>query len=428
MKRHLHVGIWTVGWVTIAFVLFVAVLNVIANDESAPDDSALRLNDVTVADSNNAFFALQKIETSGLFPTETVVHALDRSEAVTYYADQLVLFSEAAEKGAYQNPDFSRPSTLDWDTVWDATPFPSLHAYRQIAIVAARDARQTAESGNVTLGLAKATDIVRVGFLMETGQAALVEYLVGSAMRQIGFDALRQIALSTSLTAEQATLFSAALEEYRDTSAGQIAALKFEFLVPGLPISYRDYIKKLFIFSDGWPWKMVSWLGVSRFYYYPNQTWRYSVDASKTIIANAEADCRVMDANVEIPAVTNTSGLSLLFTPNAIGKYFTDVARISWGAASVKRCNESVATSATQVALAVSAFTKDNGHAPATLADLVPTYLVSVPLDPYTGDPLVYSAEKKTVYSLGPQRTDIGGSPVTDDWQHEDNPSFLVGR
>jgi hypothetical protein len=42
--------------------------------------------------------------------------------------------------------------------------------------------------------------------------------------------------------------------------------------------------------------------------------------------------------------------------------------------------------------LAVRAYTLDNGHPPSTLAELVPAYLTTAPLDPVSGKPLAFSA------------------------------------
>jgi hypothetical protein len=51
------------------------------------------------------------------------------------------------------------------------------------------------------------------------------------------------------------------------------------------------------------------------------------------------------------------------------------------------------------------------GRYPASLTELVPTYLPHMPLDPFTSQPLCYirSADSFLLYSTGPKRTDAGG-------------------
>jgi hypothetical protein len=63
------------------------------------------------------------------------------------------------------------------------------------------------------------------------------------------------------------------------------------------------------------------------------------------------------------------------------------------------------------VAMAVEQYRLVRGALPGQLADLVPTFLPEVPLDPYDGRPLRYRGREKgyVVYSIGEDRTDDGG-------------------
>ena len=64
-----------------------------------------------------------------------------------------------------------------------------------------------------------------------------------------------------------------------------------------------------------------------------------------------------------------------------------------------------------QVAIAATKFRLDHGVLPAHLADLVPTYLDAIPLDPFDGKPLRLAIRKEQwiVYSVGPNGIDEGG-------------------
>ena len=64
------------------------------------------------------------------------------------------------------------------------------------------------------------------------------------------------------------------------------------------------------------------------------------------------------------------------------------------------------------VAAAIRVYAAENGRFPDTLSDLVPEYLVSVPIDPWSQDVLKYvkTKEKILVYSFGPDRTDNSGA------------------
>lgn len=63
-------------------------------------------------------------------------------------------------------------------------------------------------------------------------------------------------------------------------------------------------------------------------------------------------------------------------------------------------------------AVAVERFKHDTGTLPATLSDLAPQYLASVPIDPLSGRPLLFrsSADGYTIYSVGQNGRDDGGN------------------
>jgi hypothetical protein len=66
---------------------------------------------------------------------------------------------------------------------------------------------------------------------------------------------------------------------------------------------------------------------------------------------------------------------------------------------------------ASRVAVAVERFRRDRNTLPAGLSDLVPQYLREIPVDSYSGRPLLFRPEKDayTVYSVGPNQRDDQG-------------------
>lgn len=73
-----------------------------------------------------------------------------------------------------------------------------------------------------------------------------------------------------------------------------------------------------------------------------------------------------------------------------------------------------VAVRCTRLAVTIERYRARHGEGelPATLGDLAPTYIESVPLDPFTGQQLLYSYDEESymVYSTGTNRVDDGGS------------------
>lgn len=88
-----------------------------------------------------------------------------------------------------------------------------------------------------------------------------------------------------------------------------------------------------------------------------------------------------------------------------------------------------------RVAVAVERYRLATGRLPQNLADLVPTYLETVPIDPFDGQPLRYKRRDPgyVVYSIGPDETDDNGTEYQGKprGQREDLPydvTFIVER
>jgi len=73
-------------------------------------------------------------------------------------------------------------------------------------------------------------------------------------------------------------------------------------------------------------------------------------------------------------------------------------------------CTRRAKLEATRVLLACNLYRNDHaGQLPASLSDLVPKYLPGIPLDPFNGKPMLYSAVKKSVWSVGEDLIDNAG-------------------
>jgi len=64
-----------------------------------------------------------------------------------------------------------------------------------------------------------------------------------------------------------------------------------------------------------------------------------------------------------------------------------------------------------QTDLAIRLYREDHGRLPARLLELIPSYLSGLPLDPYSGESLIYrtNGDEFTLYSVGKDRIDDGG-------------------
>jgi hypothetical protein len=94
-----------------------------------------------------------------------------------------------------------------------------------------------------------------------------------------------------------------------------------------------------------------------------------------------------------------------------------------------RKCNDALAASVATTLVAIKAYTDVASSTPNSLEDLVPEYLATLPLDPYSGKPLNYSKEKDYIYSVGIDKKDDGGSVnATLNWQKMNDPTFGLVR
>ena len=83
--------------------------------------------------------------------------------------------------------------------------------------------------------------------------------------------------------------------------------------------------------------------------------------------------------------------------------------------ASAMRHNSAVAhVSLLTLELNLRCYRAEHGKPPATLDELVPRYLKTLPADPFTGKPLIYRLQGTNwlLYSVGPDGVDDGGKPA----------------
>lgn len=433
------------------------------HDEKPPDDSSLFLPDVTVVEADNAYVDVQKLGTDfkAADPNTWQPYedkAVDQmlaggawddthaTEVLSKYATAINDFHAAAKKLYYQDPYAAHPNTVTFENLY----LNDIGTARSTGKLVALESFRKAKNGDVAGGLAEATEVVKLAQMLELDQPTLISWLVGSATKQIGLSALRQIALQVGITAEQSKYVSQTIEQYRDAQAGLVKVMKLEYAYyqayPSIYTHLGIFYDQYFLSSaDGashrsMTGKIISLLddvGITRFYFWPNQNHRFVVESHQQMVVVAQADCATSDLGEQYPPQRSyRTGLGRLIEPNAIGKMLFDIGRISFGGITTKRCNEQLAVSATQTAFAINAYKHDNGKIPATLNDLVPKYLTGVPLDPYNNKPLIYDAAQKIVYSVGQDRKDDHGNTkrMTDytnpgqEWQNMFDPTFVVSQ
>jgi hypothetical protein len=140
----------------------------------------------------------------------------------------------------------------------------------------------------------------------------------------------------------------------------------------------------------------------------PHETRRTCAEVARSRIESVSKPFK--DMAPEDPALRDFRPAREALSGNLVGRMFCSVLLPAYGGVLKQKCCANVQLAATRILLALKAHKLEKGKLPATLAELVPEYLDSVPLDDYDGQPMRYNAAKKVVYSVGKDLKDDGGS------------------
>ena len=172
-------------------------------------------------------------------------------------------------------------------------------------------------------------------------------------------------------------------------------ALRVEFQMFREVLRNPDYVP---VGERGW---------VDKLFFLPNQTERIYGDHLLSAIAEGEATGRVAQS-IELPEFDDS--WSRLRRGNFVG----------WGVIALTAVNTlglfqrvgDVATKcrAMHLMVAIVAYEEAQGVLPAELAQLVPTYLSELPVDPFDGQLLRYDPERRRVWGVGADGIDSGGT------------------
>ncbi|MCL1921632.1 MAG: hypothetical protein FWG50_11285 [Kiritimatiellaeota bacterium] len=95
------------------------------------------------------------------------------------------------------------------------------------------------------------------------------------------------------------------------------------------------------------------------------------------------------------------------------------------------RCRMDAHIAATKIVIACHLFQRETGRRPGTLGELVPSYLPSVPLDPFDGKPFRYKPGEGIIYSVGEGLEDLDGAAAnsgypSNPWWGDKNAPFKI--
>ncbi len=439
-KRRHRIREILLGFLVLVVLVMItpAVLSLFFKDippVSAPD---LALTKIAVPVADNAYYDLIKLEQAAVdipqvtdnqgFINGTLAGVRwDQAtvdEAVTKNAHALAYFSDAAQKSSYQFPAYADPANID---VMQFQGFPKMMPTAKVAVL---NALNLQKQGKEREAFQQAMDILHVGNSIEKSRSPLLGYFVGAGIKILGLQTLQRLLADTKLSAAELTPYLAQVQSFAADPDSSAHALKMEYQFhagyfddnallnnPAIRGVTDDVIQPIL-------WR--SWVP-KRYYFQPHKIVAAAAAQYREVIATNTTSCD------KVPKQTSDERasynlwfyLQLYFLPNAVGQLLDANSFLPGTSVWQRQCNEKALQGATETLIALKAYAKDKGALPASLADLVPEYLPSIPQDPYDGKALKYSAEKKILYSVGSDHVDNGGS-TGDDWQKMGDPTFVI--
>ncbi len=441
--RHHRIKEILLGFAILVVLIMItpAVLSLFFKDippVSAPD---LALNKVTVPVADNAYFDMLKVQNAavevpqligdhGFLNSVLAGTAWDQpvvDDAIAKNAEALGYFADAAKKSSFQYPGYADPLNS-----YDITKFQSFGGVWATTRTAVLNAANLQKQGKEGDAFQQALHLIHVGASIQHSQGPMVTYLVGSNMKILGMQTIQRLLMDTKLSkidlAPYITEVQNAVTRTDDIANG----FKMEYTIQTAYLddsSFQisgDAAQKAFLEIQQWvPWR--AWVPKS-YYFQPHKIIAEVTAEYRKVVSLNSTPCTETPQQPSYASTTPNIWMYYVrsyFLPNAIGQFMNEMAFHYGTELRTRLCNENFLNGATQTLIALKEFSQDNGALPISLTQLVPIYLPSVPLDPYDGKAIKYSAEKKIVYSVGSDHVDNGGS-TGDDWQKMDDLTFTI--
>jgi hypothetical protein len=298
---------------------------------------------------------------------------------------------------------------------------PHVYSYLSIANLVVVRGLAAAKRGDYEAALADGLELVRFGHRIEGDKGCLIEYLVGVTVTTMGASCLRDVLAGGELAPARLRHYASELAKYPPDAQGFADAFRNEYvgqmeIVGGIACGdYSPATLSPFGGSTGGDGsgEQFLWAAFRAVSFKPNATRRDLAQAARLRIENVPKPFK--EFAPEDPTLRDFRLAREAFSGNFLGRACSRILlATAWGALQQK-CRASFDIGATRILLALKAYKLEKGRLPATLAELVPEYLDSVPLDDYDGKPMRYNVAKRVVYSVGKNLKDDGGNGIRAD-------------
>ncbi len=381
------------------------------------DDSDLRLTRVEIPEEENAFFLFAEIaekmdiiyEREGVYFDEMYYgEKWDQEfaqELIDNNQEVFELFEKVLEFPYFQFPEWQDPEAVSITTVIHNT-----REIRELGRLNTIKANYLFREGKEEEALDLTIKIIKMGqMLQDMPRPTLITYLVGSSLKEIALDGLRDMVPDLILPSENLKQYITELEQFKENEEGLARVMKMEYIALSntkammLDSIFTDSSSEEVFISPEADAALISLINLKptpqfNHLYKPNQTQQIFAEYYRNNVSNANKDCYQVEL-IEIELLASHHPVKLVFMENVIGKILHDIVAVSFDGVFERKCLEDLLIAGSQTLMAIKAFQADTGSLPASLDELVPEYLSEIPKDPFSGEAISYSAEEKKIYS-----------------------------
>lgn len=267
------------------------------------------------------------------------------------------------------------------------------------------------EEGRTPEAVADMEILLCFGDQMQADAITMIQYLVGQAILQLGFEQILDLAREADTSPAILRQLAQALDSLRDPNSAMERVIRGEYHVE---IWALNQIKAKTLQGQTGPPFVQKLKGclVRRFWLQNrvlqfNRTRQQLAEFIRIMLQNVPK-CRT---DMTLPETTKWKPTVWDYLrPNLIGRTLISILKPSFISIFDTKCFTEGEKSGVKLVVACNRFQRDKGRWPDALGNLVPDYLPEVPRDPFDGQPFRYSAEKGMVWAVGTNLTDEGGS------------------
>ncbi len=424
--------------VVMATVTFVSLNVFWGRDEPPFDDSDLWLSKVEINQEDNAFYYFQDIEEKIYIPSDKEERELFRDMAngkvwdSDFAKDLIDRNQEAFEylDKALACPVYQQPSLMNPEEISGYTIYPAHGSIREIARLTSIKSAYLLEQNKPEEAFNEAMKILEITFLLRTApNPTIIDSLMSLGVNQVGLNRIKLILEEADFSSLTLKKYIDRLDNFKENKDWVENSLKREYIewVNSQEMSLQSDLPPFSEYAEPpLSERMLSEKNLAKFYLYkPNKTKRIFADNYQRMVRNAEQDYYKDIEVFEYQRFCPDSVIKMPFTENLVGRVLLDMSVVSLDGCFAKSCLDNFNLDAIQVLMALKAYQIDNGELPDSLEKLVPEYLSEVPKDPFDGQLIRFSLEKKIIYSVGQDLIDSGGSQG-DDLDSMSDPTIKI--